>query len=113
MQPGGDLESEWVMLDHIKRVKDWTTMGVHVYDSEYRKVITIVVCDMQSKSSDTQQRLWLSMIDILEKHGVQNANFKRFMYDSALENFSAVKTIFGSGNPSKPTENRERTCQFY
>jgi hypothetical protein len=32
MQPGGDLENEWVMFDHVKRVKDWTTMGVHVYD---------------------------------------------------------------------------------
>jgi hypothetical protein len=46
MQPGGDLENEWVMFDYVKRVKDWTTFGVHVYDPEYRKVMTIAVCDM-------------------------------------------------------------------
>jgi hypothetical protein len=83
MQLGGDLENEWIIFDHVKRVKDWTTMGVHVYDPEYREIMTFDVCDMQSESSDAQQQLWLSMIDILEKHGVQNANFKGFMCDSA------------------------------
>jgi hypothetical protein len=57
MQPGGDLENEWVMFDHVKRIKEWTTMGVHMYDPEYRKVMTIVVCDMQLESSDAQQQL--------------------------------------------------------
>jgi hypothetical protein len=46
MQPGGDLENEWVMFDHIKRIKEWTTFGVHVYDPNYRSVMTIAVCDM-------------------------------------------------------------------
>jgi hypothetical protein len=101
------------MFDHVKRVKDWTTIGVHVYDPEYRKVMTIVVCDMQSESFDAQQRLWLSMIDILEKYGVQNANFKGFMCDSAQANFNAIRTIFGFGIPSEPMENMERTCQFH
>lgn len=35
MQRGGDLEDIWVMFDHYKRVKHWTTMGCHVYDSTY------------------------------------------------------------------------------
>ena len=113
MQPRGDLENEWVMFDHVKRIKDWTTIGIRVYDPKYRKVMTIAVCDMQSESYDEQQRLWLSMIDILEKHGVQNANFKGFMYDNAHANFSAVKTMFGSGIPLEPMENRERTYQFH
>jgi hypothetical protein len=43
MQPGSDLENEWVMFDHVKRVKDWTTMGIHVY----QKVMTIAVCDLE------------------------------------------------------------------
>jgi hypothetical protein len=34
MQPGGDLENEWIMFDHVKRVKDWTTMGIHIYDTD-------------------------------------------------------------------------------
>jgi hypothetical protein len=60
-----------------------------------------------------QQQLWLSIIDILEKHGVHNTKFKGFMCDSLQAKFSAVRTIFGSGNPSEPMENRERTCQFH
>jgi hypothetical protein len=30
MQPGGDLENAWLMFDHVKRVKEWTTMACHV-----------------------------------------------------------------------------------
>jgi hypothetical protein len=35
MQPGGDLQDAWMMFDHVKRVKKWTTMACHVYDSTY------------------------------------------------------------------------------
>jgi hypothetical protein len=35
MQPRGDLEHAWIMFDHVKRVKNWTTMACHVYDSAY------------------------------------------------------------------------------
>ena len=33
MQVGGDLQNAWMMFDHVKRVKDWTTMACHAYDS--------------------------------------------------------------------------------
>ena len=46
MQPGGDLEDAWLMFDHVKRVKHWTTMACHCYDSRYCGVMTIAVCDM-------------------------------------------------------------------
>jgi hypothetical protein len=36
-----------MMFDHVKRVKKWTTMACHVYDSTYCHVMTITVCDMQ------------------------------------------------------------------
>jgi hypothetical protein len=52
MQPGRDLENEWIMFDHVKRVKEWTTFGVHVYDPDYRSVMTIAMCDMQSEKAD-------------------------------------------------------------
>jgi hypothetical protein len=113
MQPGGDLENAWIMFDHVKRVKDWTTMGVHVYDPEYCKVMTIAVCDMQSESSDAQTQVWLSMLNILDKNGVSNVNFKGFMCDSAQGNFNAVRILFGLGDPTVPIENKERTCQFH
>jgi hypothetical protein len=113
MQPGGDLENEWVMFDHVKRVKDWTTMGIHVYDPDYWKVMTIVVCDMQSEAADVQERVWLSLLNVLDKNGVTNVNFKGFMCDSTQANFNAVRVLFGSGDPKVPMENRERTCLFH
>lgn len=113
MQPGGDLENEWVMFDHVKRVKEWSTLGIHVYDPDYRKVMTIAVCDMQSESAEAQERMWLSMLNTLEQHGVTNVNFKGFMADSAQANFNAVRTIFGTGNPKDKMEGKERTCQFH
>jgi hypothetical protein len=33
MQVGGDMENSWIMFDHVKRLKDWTTMVCHVYGS--------------------------------------------------------------------------------
>jgi len=35
LQLGGDLENMWMMSDHVKRVKGWTTMIAHVYDGTY------------------------------------------------------------------------------
>jgi hypothetical protein len=35
------------MFDHIKRVKKWTSMAYHVYDSTYCHIMKIVVCNMQ------------------------------------------------------------------
>jgi hypothetical protein len=43
MQVGGDLQISWLMFDHVKRVRGWTTMAYHVYDSEYCRVMTIAV----------------------------------------------------------------------
>jgi hypothetical protein len=54
MQPRGDLENEWLMFDHVKRVQAWTTMACHVYDAMYYKVITIAVYDMQLEDTKVQ-----------------------------------------------------------
>ncbi len=55
MQPGGDLQNCWLMFDHVKCVKKWTTMACHVYDLMYCKVFTnnFVTCNLnqQSRSS--------------------------------------------------------------
>ena len=48
MQPGGDLERSWIIFDHVKRVKEWTTMAAHVYDPEFCKVMTIAICDLKT-----------------------------------------------------------------
>jgi hypothetical protein len=57
MQLGGDLEDMWIMFDHVKRVKHWTTTACHVYDSAYCRVMTISICNMQSKDDAAQSVL--------------------------------------------------------
>ena len=54
MQVGDDLQDAWMMFDHVKRVKSWTTMACHVYDSKYCRVMSIAVCDMQSEDTIAQ-----------------------------------------------------------
>jgi hypothetical protein len=51
MQPGGDLQEAWIMFHHVKRVKHWTTMAYHVYDSAYYRAMTIAVYNMQSEDA--------------------------------------------------------------
>jgi hypothetical protein len=76
MQPGGDLEHAWIMFDHVKRIKNWTTMACHVYDSAYCRVMTIAVCDMQSKDAAAQMVLWENLNDVMGRHGVPEPKFK-------------------------------------
>jgi hypothetical protein len=110
MQPGGDLEHAWIMFDHVKRVKNWTTMACHVYDSAYCRVMTIAVCDMQSEDAAAQMVLWKNLNDVMVRHGVPEPKFKGFMADSAKENWNAVRVIYGSGDASIPMKDQERTC---
>jgi hypothetical protein len=83
MQPGGDLEHAWIMFDHVKHVKNWTTMACHVYDSAYCRVMTIAVCDMHSEDAAAQMVLWKNLNDVMARHGVPKPKFKGFMADSA------------------------------
>jgi hypothetical protein len=46
----GDLKTFWVMFNHIKRVHDWTTMGVHVYDFFWTFVDHCFVCHESIRS---------------------------------------------------------------
>ncbi len=32
MQPRGNLQKNWLMFDHVKHVREWTTMACNVYD---------------------------------------------------------------------------------
>lgn len=57
MQAKGDIENSktWIMLDHVKHLKDWMTIACHVYNTKYCEVLTIVCCDMQTKDSVAQR----------------------------------------------------------
>jgi hypothetical protein len=100
MQPGGDLEYVWIMFDHVKRVKNWTTMACHIYNSAYCRVMTIAVCDMQSEDAAAQMVLWKNLND-MGRHGVPEPKFKGF------------RVIYGSGDATIPIKDQERTCLFY
>jgi hypothetical protein len=49
-----NLQNVWIMFDHVKRVANWTIMACHVYNPTYCKVMTIKICDMQSKDIEAQ-----------------------------------------------------------
>jgi hypothetical protein len=113
MHPGGDLENAWLMFDHVKCVKEWTTMACHVYDAAYCKVMTIAVCDIQSEDMKVQCIMWRELNDLMAKNGVENTNFKGFMADNAQANWNAIRIVYGSGDPKVPMENREHTCLLH
>jgi hypothetical protein len=113
MQPGGNLQNAWMMFDHVKRVKDWTTMACHVYDAEYKKVMTIATCDMQSEDTEIQVQFWKCLNNVMSQHGIEHPNFKGFMADSAMANWNAVRIVYGSGSAKDEMENRERTCLLH
>ena len=96
MQPGGDLQDSWLMFDHVKRVSNWTTMACHVYDSQYCRVMTVAVCDMQSEDYEAQCVMWRCLNEVMARYGVLIVNFKGFMADSAGANWNAVRKIYGS-----------------
>jgi hypothetical protein len=86
MQSEGNLENAWMMFDYIKRVKEWTTMACHVYVLDYKKVMTIGTCDMQSEDTEIQVIFWKCLNAVMSRYGVKNPNFKGFMADSAIAN---------------------------
>ena len=113
MQVGGDLQDAWIMFDHVKRVRRWTTMACHVYDSSYCCVMTIACFDMQSEDCATQIMFWKTLNLVLARSGVPKTNFKGFMADSAQANWNAMRVVYGLDNIAKPMENREQTCLFH
>jgi hypothetical protein len=76
MQPGGDLQDAWIMFDHVKRVKKWTSMAYHVYDSTYCWVMTIAICDMQLEDAVAQSVLWKNLNVVVAKHGITDPSSK-------------------------------------
>jgi hypothetical protein len=81
------------MFDHVKCVKKWTTMACHVYNFTYCCVMTVAVCDMQSKDAAAQSIMWKNLNAVLAKHGVPESKFKGFMAYSTQANWNIVKVI--------------------
>ncbi len=111
MQLGGDFENAWIMFYHVKHVQGWTTMGCHVYDMTYYKVLIIIICDMQFDDLDSQVFMRSSLTRLVKKVGrIENVNFKGFMANDAQTNFNAMRRMFGFGDPTIPMIGRERIC---
>ena len=110
---GWDLENAWMMSDHIKRVKGWTTMAAHVYDGTFQWIMTIACCDFQSEDKDAQVLFWQNLNHVMARHGIPHPNFKGFMVDSAQANSNAVRIVYGSSDPKVIMEGCERTCYFH
>ena len=50
---------------------------------------------------------------VVQRHGLDDVQFKGFMANSAQANWNAVRIVYGGGDPAVPMENRERTCLFH
>ena len=72
------------MFDHVKRVKDWTSMTCHVYDSRYCKVLTIACCDMQYGNGTTKILFWENLNVVMVENSVSKVIFKGFIADNFL-----------------------------
>ena len=49
----------------------------------------------------------------MEKHGVKDVNFARFIADCIQTNFNIVREVFGSRNKSKSMLRKKRTYQSH
>ena len=65
-------------------------MACHVYDFTYCRVMTIAVCDMQSKDVAAQSVVWKNLNALMVQHEVDKVNFKGFMADSAQAKWNVV-----------------------
>ena len=112
MQVGRIIVNSYVIFDHVKRLKDWTTIACHVYDNKYCKVLTIAYCEMQSKDGVAQTLFWKNLKSDMLENELSKLNFKSFMADSAHANWNTIKKIYGVGDPSLPMVGHECTCVF-
>ena len=62
--------------------------------------MTIAICDMQSEDVVAQTVFWRNLNAVVERHSVENPNFKGFMADSAQANWNVVRIVYGSGDPA-------------
>ena len=53
-----DTENSWIIFDHIKRLKDYTTIVCHVYNNKYCNVLMIACCDMQYEDGVAPTLSW-------------------------------------------------------
>jgi hypothetical protein len=90
MQARGDTKNSCILFDHVKRLKDWTTMACYVYDIKYCKVMTIACCDMQSKDGVAHTQFG-NLNVVMAKNDVPIVSFKGFMANNAQVNWKETQ----------------------
>jgi hypothetical protein len=107
------MENAWMMFNHVKHVQGWTTMAYHAYDLVYCKVMTIAVCDMQSKVMEAQCILWRKLNAIVQNKGLGTPISKGFMMNGAQANWNAVQIVYGTEDLTLKMVDKKRTCFFH
>jgi hypothetical protein len=101
------------MFDHVKHVEGWMTVACHAYDFFYYKVMTIAICDMQSKDLEAQWVLWENLNKVITNNGVPNPNFKGFMVDNTQAIWNTIQIVYGSGDLGEPMVDKKSTYFFH
>jgi hypothetical protein len=83
---GGDIEDSWIKFNHVKCLKDWTTMACHVYNRKYCMVLIIACCTMQSEDVVAQIIFGKNFNCTMTENRIFHVNYKRFMADSTQAN---------------------------
>lgn len=55
MQPRNNFSHKYMIFDHIKQIKDWTTLACRVYDSIIERILAIACCDFERLSTHLQK----------------------------------------------------------
>jgi hypothetical protein len=59
------------------------------------KVMTIAICDRESKDTKVQQIMWTKLNETMLKHEFPKPNYKGFMANKAQANWNAIKIVYG------------------
>jgi len=72
--------------ESLEYMDEWSTMAYHVYNLQYKKVLTIAMSDMQSKDIKVQVQCWRNLNIVMARHRVDQSNFKGFMANNTMAN---------------------------
>lgn len=57
------MKNTCIVFEHVKRLKDWTTMAYCVYNGKHCKLLIITYCDMLSRN-DTTLTLFREILNV-------------------------------------------------
>ncbi len=70
-------------------------MVYHVYNLVYCEMMTMAICDMQSKDTEVQQIMWTKFNETMLKHKFPKSNFKGCMANITQANCNIIRFFYG------------------